>query len=649
MMGPRRRSKPKQSGAQLQPQAPAQSPGKPRVAIDAKFFQKLRHLLRIVMPGGFRSKEFVILALEALLVVANASMSLYIARLDGQLVSLLVQGKSRKFLLGLLWWLLVGLPASFLTALLSYLQRVLACRFRARMTAYLLRKYLPDSGKPVYYAIHNLDNRIHNADQILTADVMRFTNQLSSLFVQVAKPFLEMTLYTYQLCQAIGGDSVYILGNVINASSNVLRLALPPFGDFVATEARLEGIYRNAHSRLVEYSEEIAFYDGHRQEKDIVDRSYYALAKHIIHVLRKRFFYHFLETFTIKYYWGALGLALCSLPAFVSDSKQSIGKRTEAFVTNRRMLMASSEAFGRITSAYKDVSQLAGYTEHMHELIEVMNDVSHGRIINGSQADLSSDQSGEVRRGDDIEFIHVPLVSPAGTVLVKDLTFKVKQGQHLLIVGPNGCGKSSLFRLLGGLWRIPSGVIVQPPSSDIFYIPQRPYLSRGTLRQQVIYPTTEANNTVPDEELSKILRLLKFEELVAQVGGWDARREWREDLSIGVQQRIAAARLFYHKPKFAILDECTSSVTLDIETIMYTNAKAMGISLLTVSHRASLWKYHNLILQFDGHGGYIFTDLDAEARLRLEEEKLHLEQELRLEDELRERLQVLESTRAVAY
>lgn len=69
----------------------------------------------------------------------------------------------------------------------------------------------------------------------------------------------------------------------------------------------------------------------------------------------------------------------------------------------------------------------------------------------------------------------------------------------------------------------------------------------------------------------------------------------------------------------AILDECTSSQDLDTERIMYETAKQLGITLITVSHRRSLWKYHTNILQFDGQGGYVFTKLDAEKRLKLEE------------------------------
>lgn len=103
------------------------------------------------------------------------------------------------------------------------------------------------------------------------------------------------------------------------------------------------------------------------------------------------------------------------------------------------------------------------------------------------------------------------------------------------------------------------------------------------------------------------------------------------------------ARLFYHRPKYAILDECTSAVSMDIEKIMYTHAKLLNISLITVSHRPSLWCYHNMILQFDGQGGYVFTTLDPERRLKLQEEKILLEHQLAQLPKLKERLDHLSS------
>lgn len=186
------------------------------------------------------------------------------------------------------------------------------------------------------------------------------------------------------------------------------------------------------------------------------------------------------------------------------------------------------------------------------------------------------------------------------------------------------------------------GTVYKPPFSDIFYIPQRPYLSRGSLRQQITYPDglrTMRSKGITDADLMEILRTLNLENLVSvHEGGWDAEAEWREVLSGGLQQRVAMARLFYHKPRYAILDECTSSVTLDTEKVMYDNAKAMGITLMTVSHRRSLWKYHSHILQFDGQGKYVFTKLDADRRMKLEDEKEDLEVLLRQVPELERRI-----------
>ena len=295
------------------------------------------------------------------------------------------------------------------------------------------------------------------------------------------------------------------------------------------------------------------------------------------------------------------------------------------------MLLSSSDAFGRVMFSYKEITELAGYTSRVSTLLDVMDDIQAGRfekkLVSSAetheQTSTVLQERGQVLESVDIEFVDVPIVSPSGDVLVRKLTFHVKPGEHLLIVGPNGCGKSSLFRILGGLWPVYGGLVRKPPFTDIFYIPQRPYLSCGTLRQQLIYPDNlleMRDKGITDNDLLAILQIVEIEHIVDRVsGGWDAEEEWRDVLSGGLQQRLAMARLFYHSPKYAILDECTSSVTLEMEKTMYENAKAQGITLMTVSHRRSLWKYHENILQFDGQGGYVFTKLDAERRMELEE------------------------------
>lgn len=465
---------------------------------------------------------------------------------------------------------------------------------------------------------------------------------------------LDMVIYNYQLSRNVGGEALFAMSLLVNLSASLMRALTPPFGRYVADEARLEGEFRFQHSRLIDYSEEVALLAGHENEKLSVDKGYFALIKHVNYILKRRLYHGVMEDFVIKYFWGALGLLLCSVPVFFKVpgvTASSLGDRTESFVTNRRLLLSSSDAFGRIMFSYKEITELAGYTSRVSTLFDVMADIQKGHFEKNLVTDAENHAAvlsgrGEVIEGPDIEFRDVPIVSPNGDVLVPNLSFTVRPGDHLLIVGPNGCGKSSLFRILGGLWPVYGGTVVKPPSEEIFYIPQRPYLSKGTLRQQIIYPdSTEEmiRRGVSDEDLYNILRVVEIEALVDREGGWDAEKEWREVLSGGLQQRVAMARLFYHAPRYAILDECTSSQDLETERIMYETAKSLNITLITVSHRRSLWKYHTNILQFDGQGGFIFAELDAEERLKLEDEKEEIELQLRALPDLEARIAELEA------
>jgi len=168
-----------------------------------------------------------------------------------------------------------------------------------------------------FYALSALDDRIKNADQLITVDVAKFSNSLAELYSNLAKPLLDMIIYNYSLSRSVGGEGLFFMSLVVQVSASVMRALTPPFGKYVADEARLEGEFRSQHSRLIDYSEEIALYAGHEAEKDALDKGYFTLIKHVNRVLTRRFWHGFMEDFVIKYFWGALGLMLCSVPVFV--------------------------------------------------------------------------------------------------------------------------------------------------------------------------------------------------------------------------------------------------------------------------------------------------------------------------------------------
>ncbi|KAJ3327399.1 hypothetical protein HDU76_011873 [Blyttiomyces sp. JEL0837] len=627
--------------------------GGPKGEVDMVFFKRLYRILKIIIPG-VTSKEFILLNLFSGFLVARTILSLYVAELDGRIVSALVRGQGKQFLWGIAYWMGMAIPATYTNSMLTFLQNKLAIGFRTRLTNHLHNQYL--SGM-CFYKVGNLDDRIKNADQLITQDVNRFCHATSELYSNITKPILDVVIYNFQLAGSVGGESLVITNIVVQLSSIVLRAFTPPFGKMVAEEAKLEGEFRFTHSRLVENAEEIALFNGEQVEKEILDNGYKALIRHVNKLYKTRIWHGMLEDFIIKYFWGAMGFTLCAVPIFFDfpgpngEVSQDLGNRTQGFITNRRLLLQSSDAFGRVMYAYKDVAELAGYTARVSELLDTFDDVANNRyqkaLVSNANEEVLKGQ-GRFEESDIIEFRDVPIVSPNGDVLVKNLTFDVKPGMHLLIVGPNGSGKSSLFRILGGLWPLYGGTVYKPDYKKIFYIPQRPYLSLGTLRDQVIYPDTYTEmqaKGVTDEDLRQILAVVQISSVVDTHGGFDSEKDWKDVLAGGDKQRIAMARLFYHRPRYAILDECTSSVSMDIERIMYTHAQRLGISLITVSHRPSLWKYHNWILQYDGQGGYVFTPLNAEKRLALQEEKNLIEQRLIEVPKLERRLKELKGLR----
>jgi len=309
-------------------------------------------------------------------------------------------------------------------------------------------------------------------------------------------------------------------------------------------------------------------------------------------------------------------------------------------VRNSSLLINLAKAIGRIVVSYKDVQNLAGYTALIYEIKEVLDDLEMGRykrimVKNNSLADqeegdkqrIGKDENvmidsslanqAEVVVSDKIIFERVPILSPNGDTLIPAMTFEIQPGMNLLITGPNGCGKSSLFRILGELWPVFGGKVSKPSIEKIFYIPQRPYLPNGSLRDQLIYPHTheiQKSRNVTDENLQNILNEVRLGYLVAREGGWDSVNDWNDVLSGGEKQRIAMARLIYHKPTYAILDECTSAVSVDVEGHLYTYMKNIGITLITVSHRDTLWKYHEYLLKFLGDRQYTFTEMPEDRK-----------------------------------
>ncbi|XP_059223265.1 ATP-binding cassette sub-family D member 3 [Stomoxys calcitrans] len=590
--------------------------------VNAVFFKQLRQLLPILIPR-FWSVETGLLVLVAASLVGRSVSDIWMIQNATVVESTIIHMNKPAFKRALVKYLAALPLISVVTNILKWSLGELKLRFRTNLTHHLYNQYLTGY---TYYKMSNLDNRIANADQLLTTDIDKFCESATDLYSNISKPILDIFIYVYRLSVTLGAKTPSILMIYLLVAGVFLTRLRRPTGRLTVEEQKLEGEFRYVNSRLITNSEEVAFYQGNTREKLTLLASYSKLRSHLRKFLEFRVGMGIVDNLVGKYFASIVGFYAVSIPFFTPNhpmlSGENSGKRLQAYYTYGRMLIKLAEAIGRLVLAGREMTRLAGFTARMTELIKVLNDLNKGTyertMVNNAlnQETGFGPGKGQMVFVDNlIKFESVPLVTPNGDVLVKDLTFEVKSGTNVLVCGPNGCGKSSLFRILGELWPTWGGKVVKPQRGKLFYIPQRPYMTLGSLRDQITYPHTRddmrrAGKT--DEDIMQYLDIVQLAYLEQRENGLDAIEDWIDVLSGGEKQRIAMARLFYHSPQFAILDECTSAVSVDVEGKMYSYCREAGITLFTVSHRKSLWVHHDYFLQFDGRGHYEFGRIDQD-------------------------------------
>lgn len=599
-----------------------------KVAIDAVFFQRIKAILKIIIPGVF-SAEAGFMLLVAAALVSRSICDIWMIQ-NGTSIESAIIGRNAPLFKGHLARFMAAMPLiSMVNNVLKLGLDELKLRFRTRLTRHLYDEYLKDF---TYYKMNNLDNRISNPDQLLTTDVERFCTSITELYSNISKPMLDIVIYVQRLAVTIGGQGPGIMMLYLFLSGVLLTHLRRPVSRMTVSEQQLEGEFRYVNSRLITNAEEVAFYRGNAREKRTMLTAFTRLVNHLRRFLEFRFTMGFVDNIIAKYLATIVGFFVVSRPFFSTThylSNANASERLEDYYKSGRMLVKLAEAIGRLVLAGRELTRLAGFTARVTELITVLRDLNHGRyqrtmVTNENAADARAPPRAPlipgagriINKDNTIHFEHVPLVTPNGDVLIEDMSFEVHSGMNVLVCGPNGCGKSSLFRILGEFWPVFGGKLTKPGPGKLFYIPQRPYMTLGTLRDQVIYPDTYeemVRKGIRDDDLLTYLDLVKLTYIQERDGRWDAVADWMDVLSGGEKQRIAMARLFYHKPQFAILDECTSAVSVDVEGSMYQYCRQVGITLFTVSHRRSLWTHHEYYLHMDGRGGYEFKPIDLDT------------------------------------
>jgi putative ATP-binding cassette transporter len=255
--------------------------------------------------------------------------------------------------------------------------------------------------------------------------------------------------------------------------------------------------------------------------------------------------------------------------------------------------MQTATAFGQvqdslsyIVSSYTDIAEWRAVVARLAGFNKALDQVRTEAAVQGIRHDETP--AGGLRLED------LDLALPDGRTLVEDISLTVRPGDTALISGPSGAGKSTLFRAIAGIWPFGHGRISMPAASRVLFLPQKPYLPLGTLRDVVSYPTPPAG--VTDADLREALEAVELPQLGERL---DESANWALRLSPGEQQRIAFARTLIQKPEWLFLDEATSAVDERAEERLYAllRARLPGVSLVSVGHRSTLRPFHTRRLE----------------------------------------------------
>lgn len=585
-----------------------------------------RSVLRVIV-GGNPQGTALRMSTVAGVVVLRTLLQDRIANLNGRSVDLVLRQDLRGFIRLIGVSILQSAASAVLAPSLRHVADSLALHWRTRLTRAVAAKYL--SGK-VFYTVAELAG-MSDVDQRATRDIERLADDLAALIPTLIKPVVDVGWFSWQLWRLTGPRGMAILYLYTAVGYGALRAVTPDFAGLLKKEYQLEGNFRNAHSRLRAHAESVAFFGGGWKEGRLVACSFESLAAHLRSLIGLRWAYGAADEFFAKQLPHSITWLLTLL--YAMEQKGDFGSTAfqGALVHNIRYLASvvtqCFTAFGELLALPKRFAEISGGINRVSEMLEVIEKAKTMETKALAKARAEANAAGP-DAADEIAFKNVDVVTPGGKILARQLTCSVPRGLSMLVTGPNGAGKTSLFRMLGGLWPLPDGEVHRPgkataglDTGDIYYIPQKPYTTIGTLREQVIYPLTTAHArqkfgsaedppAALDAALDALMGVVRLQYLVEREGGWGSTQEWGEVLSLGEQQRLGMARLFFHKPRFGILDECTNATSVDVEEALYAHAAGLGITLVTITQRTALVKYHSRELRLvDGEGDWELREI----------------------------------------
>ena len=458
----------------------------------------------------------------------------------------------------------------------SFFRQKLSVFWRRWMTHSFMKNYLSDRS---FYQI-SYHPEIDNPDQRIAQDIKSFTDQSLRFLVIILNAIFQLFGFSALLWSISKPLVFFVVGYAI--AGTVITTGV--FGKALVginfEQLKREANFRFGLIRIRENAESIAFYGGEEQELQQATNLFTDVFNNFNRLIKWELY---LDIFRNSYDFITWALPSIIIGPRVLSGELEIGVITQAAT-------AFSIILGSLTLIVNQLDRLTEFAAGINRLSTFSVAIKSPPEV--PEGESTIDTITNYRLG--IE--HLTLKTPNyQRTLVIDISLEIPSGNGLLIMGPSGSGKSSILRAIAGFWNSGTGAIYRPELNEILFLPQKPYMVLGSLRQQLLYPQT--NLDISDIEIQEVLARVNLAKLAERFGGLDVVENWSQVLSVGEQQRVAFARLFLTKPNYVILDEATSALDVPTEEILYQQLQETSITFISVGHRPTLKNYHQQLLE----------------------------------------------------
>lgn len=489
----------------------------------------------------------------------------------------------------------------------SYLRQMLQIRWRRWLTSVFLEDWLANR---CYYRIELKGHNTDNPDQRIQEDLQAFTESTLGLSLDFMNSVVTLVSFVTILWGLSGAFGFSAFGHDISVPGFMVWAALlyaiagtwlthklgRPLIPLNYQQQRYEADMRYGLVRLRENAEGIAFYRGENDERKVLEHRFKFVVDNFLSLMnfKKR-----LAWFTSMY------SQLAIIFPFVVASKRFFSGQIQF-----GDLMQTASAFGSVQESLSwfigAYTQLATWKATVDRLTSF-----HEAIQDAAEAARDPKAIGVETTGESaIAARDLEVALPDGRVLLGHVECSLRRGQHVLLSGPSGAGKSTLFRALAGIWPFGRGRVEVPAGATTLFLPQRPYLPLGSLRDVVAYPRGAAS--VSDDELRSALERCGLGHLTASL---DEEHRWSQRLSPGEQQRLAFARVLINKPDWLFLDEATSALDEELERKVYSLVREAlpDTTLVSIAHRPGVAGFHHRRLRIEPVAGGPATLVEVSA------------------------------------